>query len=194
MTRYRIVAKKDWPTSHGLQGFWRGGEWISTGYVVVDTSGCNAMPGATWFQTIAEAVDAARIWHAARPNSDLFWKLYRRWMAGSRTDLPGFLKRIRPQYGLVLNDTRRGYLWLRDEVVGSADRPRGQDWIVTLYDWEFRFPSASCIYSYLKGLNAGETKDRAVLHSGVIVRQPMFPAGGTSRTDAAGSAVAHLLG
>src|SRR4051812_47193161 len=60
---YRIVPKRDF----GNQPFLINGKWVSSGFVVIYTkahptmgryAGCNAMPGATWFQTIRRALIA----------------------------------------------------------------------------------------------------------------------------------------
>ena len=70
MSKYRIKAKRDF----GRQGFLINGEWVKRGFVVVDAS-CtiiNVMPGATWFQTIGDAMDAIEVLERTKSSTD-FW-------------------------------------------------------------------------------------------------------------------------
>ena len=48
---YTIEPKRDF----GKRGFLINGKEVKKGYVVVGKHGTNAMPSATWFQTIKEA-------------------------------------------------------------------------------------------------------------------------------------------
>lgn len=79
---YRIVVKQDFGGKphriEALPCMW--------GYVVIygpnavsGTPGCNATPGAAWFQTVADAKDAIDILIAVggEGNSDEFWRVYR---------------------------------------------------------------------------------------------------------------------
>ena len=54
--KYRIKPKQDF----GPKGFLINGQWVRSGFVVTK-SGCNCMPGATWFQTISDAMHAIRV-------------------------------------------------------------------------------------------------------------------------------------
>ena len=67
---YSIKPKKDF----GTQGFLIEGKWVKKGYVVVK-DGCNAMPGATWFRTVAEAEEAIDVLIAVDGDAELFWEL-----------------------------------------------------------------------------------------------------------------------
>lgn len=76
---FRIVVKRDFGSSpfliDGMPCIW--------GYVVtygpgMEYAGCNAMPGATWFQTVREAKDAidTHIAVGGEKNSDAFWSAW----------------------------------------------------------------------------------------------------------------------
>lgn len=75
MGEYRIVPKRDFGSG---KGFWlknsRTGNygWVKSGFVVTDGI-CNIMPGATWFQTIPEAIKALDVWLSVRGNAKEFW-------------------------------------------------------------------------------------------------------------------------
>ena len=67
-------------------GFYINGQFIKRGYVVVK-DGCNAMPGATWFDTIEDAKEAIdilidvggeNIWNRDVGVSKQFWERIRR--------------------------------------------------------------------------------------------------------------------
>lgn len=49
--KFRIVPKRDF----GSTGYLIKGKHVTRGFVVV-LGGCNVMPGATWFQTVADAM------------------------------------------------------------------------------------------------------------------------------------------
>ena len=74
--KYLIEEKRDF----GNQFHWIDGAPVEHGYVVV-LDHCNAMPGATWFQTVAEAKLACDILDSAGP--DEFWT---RWKLLRDTD------------------------------------------------------------------------------------------------------------
>jgi hypothetical protein len=65
--KYRIQRKQDF----GPMGFWIGGEWVRRGFVVT-SGGANVMPGATWFRSIAEAMDAIAVLEKTG-NGPAFW-------------------------------------------------------------------------------------------------------------------------
>ena len=65
--KYTIEAKRDF----GNQPHWIRGFPVSSGYVVV-LDGCNPMPGAAWFQSVAEAILACEILDAVEDASE-FW-------------------------------------------------------------------------------------------------------------------------
>lgn len=71
--RYRIVAKRDFGNG---PGFWINRQWVKTGFVVTDGF-CNIMPGAAWFRTVADAMDALAILIEAKHDGPTFWNLYR---------------------------------------------------------------------------------------------------------------------
>ena len=73
---YRIVPKRDFPRAYGTHGFLINGEWVNSGFVVTDGI-CNIMPGATWFQTVAEAMTALSIYCGVHGDTQLFWKEYK---------------------------------------------------------------------------------------------------------------------
>lgn len=75
---FTIEPKRDF----GPTGFYIDGRFIKRGYVVVK-DGCNAMPGATWFLTIADAKEAINvlidvggddIWNRESGYSAKFWE------------------------------------------------------------------------------------------------------------------------
>lgn len=69
--KYTIVEKRDF----GSTPYWIDGFPVKHGYVVV-RDGCNAMPGATWFQTVREAKRACDI--LDRVGEAEFWSEWRR--------------------------------------------------------------------------------------------------------------------
>lgn len=71
--KYRIQPKRDFGSS---KGFLINGQWVKSGFVVTDGF-CNVMPGATWFQTVADAFRAIVIWELAGKCADEFWRLWR---------------------------------------------------------------------------------------------------------------------
>lgn len=71
--KYRIQPKRDFGSGNG---FLINGQWVKAGFVVTDGF-CNVMPGATWFQTIADAFRAIVIWEMAGKRADEFWRLWR---------------------------------------------------------------------------------------------------------------------
>ena len=72
---YRIAVKQDFgpepPTVDGMP--------VMSGYVVLDQDGDNAMPGATWFQTVKSAKHAIDVLIdvGGPENADQFWALLR---------------------------------------------------------------------------------------------------------------------
>lgn len=87
MTKYRITLKRD------MGGPWLiNGKTVTRGFVVIletgPYKGCNPMPGATWFQTEAQAMRGIECLEASYNglfhdggipaiDSDKFWKLIR---------------------------------------------------------------------------------------------------------------------
>ena len=69
--KYRITPKRDF----GPKGFWINRQWVRQGFVVT-RDGCNCMPGATWFQTVAEAMAGIRALEEAG-GGDAFWRRMR---------------------------------------------------------------------------------------------------------------------
>lgn len=83
MTKYRIVPKRDFGSG---PGFWLPGAgntgtanygWVKSGFVVTDGL-CNIMPGATWFQTVAEAMRGLRVLIECDFDAAAFWTAIRR--------------------------------------------------------------------------------------------------------------------
>ncbi|QIG70736.1 hypothetical protein EVB91_185 [Rhizobium phage RHph_I1_18] len=71
--RYRIKPKRDFSG----KGYLLNGQWIRRGFVVTNGGMINVMPGATWFLTIADAMDALRILIEVNHNPELFWQRIR---------------------------------------------------------------------------------------------------------------------
>lgn len=73
MSKYKIKIKRDF----GPYGFWnsdtRQNEY--TGFVVVK-DGCNCMPGAVWFRTIADAMLAVEV-HMITGDDPEFYSVYK---------------------------------------------------------------------------------------------------------------------
>lgn len=67
-TNYRIVPKRDFGTGFFLIN----GRQVRQGFVVTDGF-CNVMPGATWFQTVADAMRALRILIEVNGDARRFW-------------------------------------------------------------------------------------------------------------------------
>jgi hypothetical protein len=72
-TPFRVVPKRDFGSG---PGFLINGDWVRHGFVVTDGM-CNIMPGATWFQSIPEALDALAVYCGVHGNADLFWRSLR---------------------------------------------------------------------------------------------------------------------
>ena len=75
---FRIIPKRDF----GGRPFLIDGAWVSSGFIVTHGpdhryAGCNAMPGATWFRTIRDAVTGIRCLIAADGDGPTFWMLIR---------------------------------------------------------------------------------------------------------------------
>lgn len=70
--KFRIVPKRDFGSG---KGFYDRGRWIKSGFVVTDGV-CNVMPGATWFETVAEAMIGIRVYIAANGDAAKFWHHY----------------------------------------------------------------------------------------------------------------------
>lgn len=68
---FRIEPKRDFGAG---RGYLVNGQWIKKGYVVVKDA-CNVMPGAAWFQTVAEAKRAIDVLIAVGGESPLFWEI-----------------------------------------------------------------------------------------------------------------------
>ena len=78
-TSFRIVPKRDFGSG---KGFWVAGAgetgtgrfgFVKHGFVVTDGC-CNIMPGATWFRTVSEAIEALDILCSVNFDADLFWQ------------------------------------------------------------------------------------------------------------------------
>jgi hypothetical protein len=69
---HQIVPKKDFG---GGKGFLIDGHFIKNGFVVTK-DGCNAMPGATWFQTTKAAMKAIDDLIVADGDAKIFWELH----------------------------------------------------------------------------------------------------------------------
>lgn len=72
LCKTRIVPKRDF----GRYGFLINGKWVKEGWIVTDGI-CNIMPGAIWFQTIGEAIEAAGALYMARGDATKFWNILR---------------------------------------------------------------------------------------------------------------------
>lgn len=83
--RYRIKPKRDfgpgpgyWLPNAGTTGTGKYG-FVKSGFVVTydegNFKGCNAMPAATWFLTVAEAIYAIGIFERVEGNAEKFWEL-----------------------------------------------------------------------------------------------------------------------
>lgn len=79
--RFRIVPKRDFGSG---SGFWCAGAgtvgterygWVKRGFVVTDGV-CNIMPGATWFRSVADAMEAIKVYWEARGDGAEFWSLW----------------------------------------------------------------------------------------------------------------------
>jgi len=79
--KYRIAIKRDFGKG---KGFWLPGAgdvgtmnygYVKSGFVVLK-QGCNCMPGATWFRTVAEAMIAIKA-HMEVGHSSQFWDKYK---------------------------------------------------------------------------------------------------------------------
>lgn len=71
-TPYRIVPKRDFGSG---PGFWIKGKFVKSGFVVTDGI-CNIMPGATWFQTVEEAMQGLKHLIEADFKAERFWANY----------------------------------------------------------------------------------------------------------------------
>ncbi len=81
--KWRIKPKRDfgsgpgyWLPNAGTIGTGRYGH-VKRGFVVT-LAGCNAMPGATWFREVSDAMRAIRVYAEAGFDAPSFWKEYRR--------------------------------------------------------------------------------------------------------------------
>lgn len=75
-TKYRIVPKRDFPRSYGTHGFYDRGCWINHGFVVTDGF-CNIMPGATWFETVKQAMHSLEVYVSVNGDAKKFWAILR---------------------------------------------------------------------------------------------------------------------
>jgi hypothetical protein len=73
MKQYRIVMKRDFGPG---PGFLIDGKFIKRGFVVTNGRMTNVMPGAVWFLSIADAMDAVEIFIEAKGNSKTFWRIW----------------------------------------------------------------------------------------------------------------------
>lgn len=109
MTKYRIVPKRDF----GGQPFLIDGRTVSSGFVVVYNTGqwkgCNAMPGATWSETIRGALLMIRVLEhvGGERNGPRFWKLLHRVNGTTQRNRIATLKMM-TALGLRLTKTRDG--------------------------------------------------------------------------------------
>ena len=79
--KWRIVPKRDfgsgpgyWLPNAGNVGTGKYGH-VKRGFVVV-LAGCNAMPAATWFREVADAMQAIRVYTEANFNAAAFWNVW----------------------------------------------------------------------------------------------------------------------
>ena len=77
VTKFRIVPKRDFSGN----GFWISGHWVKSGFIVTDGF-CNIMPGATWFRSIADAMNALEVFIEVGGNAAKFWTTIRSPLAG----------------------------------------------------------------------------------------------------------------
>ena len=70
--KFRIEPKRDFGRG---KGYLINGKWVKSGFIVT-RGGCNIMPGATWFQTVSDAMRAISVYIAA-DTSDQFWQMLR---------------------------------------------------------------------------------------------------------------------
>ena len=68
--QYQIEPKKDF----GKRGVLINGKFVTSGFVVTDAIRCNVMPGATWFQTIGEALRGIAALEASAGDASVFWE------------------------------------------------------------------------------------------------------------------------
>lgn len=73
VSKYRIVPKRDFQG----KGFYCKGKWIRHGFVVTDGF-CNIMPGATWFESIRDALIGVECYKESGGDANKFWALVRR--------------------------------------------------------------------------------------------------------------------
>ena len=83
MSKYHIKPKRDfgngpgfWCVNAGDTGTGKYG-FVKSGFVVTDGGIINVMPGATWFRTIREALEAISCLEASNGNSATFWNMIR---------------------------------------------------------------------------------------------------------------------
>lgn len=84
MKKFKIVPKRDFG---GGKGYWLPGVeggvgtgkygFVKTGFVVTDGLLTNVMPGATWFRTISEAMDAIAVLNEVNGDGPKFWEKIR---------------------------------------------------------------------------------------------------------------------
>lgn len=72
--KYRIVPKRDFGSG---PGFYIDGKYVKKGFIVTDGN-CNVMPAATWFLTIADAMEAINIWEMVGKDADRFWLAWKK--------------------------------------------------------------------------------------------------------------------
>lgn len=72
MSKYRIVPKQDFGSG---AGYLINGRYVKRGFIVT-RDGCNCMPGATWFETVAEAMRAIPVLEETG-GSPAFWSRVR---------------------------------------------------------------------------------------------------------------------
>lgn len=70
---FKVVVKRDF----GGRFFLIDGMPCMWGYVVIDDTGCNVMPGATWFQTVRDAKRGIDNLLRAEDDPVAFWELMR---------------------------------------------------------------------------------------------------------------------
>lgn len=68
---YTIQPKRDFPPG----GYLSNGKVITKGWVVTDGGIVNVMPGATWFYTVKEAIEAIDVWEKVRHCAEKFWEI-----------------------------------------------------------------------------------------------------------------------
>ena len=109
-----IVPKRDF----GADGFLVKGRLVTRGFVVVKDH-CNAMPGATWFTSVAEAKEAIDVLLAVDQDADLFWEILQPF-----ADWPGAKRGRSAAPDSSVSCGRFSARWVGGRVVSTKIAPR----------------------------------------------------------------------